>query len=459
MTTNPLAAEITATAKQTYSERHAARLVERYETWCSEHGYVAFPADEQMILRWLHTHYPKWSWGYAKTIPQYIRRENTRLGHPPLNTEQISRYLHSLRRDLGSSKVARTPAMTLSDLSELVKALRAPERPLFAQQMRVRGAIALAWLTGIPVHPLDSTTHNHPKTRNETILGVHRDAFTRNPETGALTGVTINGQHYELDHARAGNLLRYVDEALTAHRRKPHPFNLQLYPSAMRQYFTRATRNANPQWRDWDLEKIEWVLAAFDRDLINRYRNVALLLTGVTLARRFQDLRELRLHHFTIHPDGVTILQPRSKTDQAGRGVRKHIRHANPDRSCTHEKPCGDLCPVAAIRDYLTYLRLVTEVKGTHPFAASLYAGKRAPMTCEAWNYILTRAWNRAGLPSERIISSRSMRVTGATLAKHAGASIEQIQAITDHRDSRSIAIYVRKYDPTGSHISLNENT
>lgn len=456
-TTNPLAAEINAETKQTGAARDQAKLVKRYETWCAEHGFEAFPADEQMILRWLHTHYPSWSWGYAKNIPQYIRRENARRGHPPLKTKQISRYLQSLRRDLGSSKVAQTPAMTLTDLHEVVKALRIPRKPLSVTHTRVRGAVALAWLTGKPVHPQDSTTHINPGTETESIVSLHRDAFTRDSE-GSLTGVTINGQHYEFDRARGGNLLQYVDEALTAHRRKPYPFKVQQFPLAMHTYLTRATRDDDPQWRDWDLEKIEWVLAAFDADLINRYRNVAILLTGVTLARRFQDLRELRLHHFTIHPDGVTCLQPRSKTDQAGRGVRKHIRHANPDRSCTHEKPCADLCPVAAIRDYFTFLRLVTEVKGTHPFTASLYARKRAAMTCQAWNYTLSRAWNRAGLPSERKVSSRSMRVTGATLAKHAGASIEQIQGITDHRDSRSIAIYVRKYDPTGSHITLSEN-
>jgi len=49
------------------------------------------------------------------------------------------------------------------------------------------------------------------------------------------------------------------------------------------------------------------------------------------------------------------------------------------------------------------------------------------------------------------------MRVSGATLAKQAGATLEEIQRLTDHTDPRSVLIYVRGYDAQGLHIVLSD--
>lgn len=62
-----------------------------------------------------------------------------------------------------------------------------------------------------------------------------------------------------------------------------------------------------------------------------------------------------------------------------------------------------------------------------------------------------------AGLPDNKRIASRSMRATGATLAHHGGASIEDICSLTDHHSPEIAATYIRSRDPKNQHITLTE--
>ena len=60
---------------------------------------------------------------------------------------------------------------------------------------------------------------------------------------------------------------------------------------------------------------------------------------------RWSDAVALRMSHLKFDPDGVTILIPKSKTDQLGKGETVYIHYAN--------QPC---CPVLLLVDYIRKL-------------------------------------------------------------------------------------------------------
>lgn len=446
MTANPLASEIRAASTKDEYDRDRRVAAGRYSAWCDENDFPDFPLDEQVLLRWLYVHRQDWAWSHAKGQVTALNRYSKECGHPAQALPRVRRYLAALKRDAGVQKEDKVDAMTAEEFIALALTLQTPVKPLALPRVRLRGAAAVAWLTGLPLKASASS-------KAPSVDSLTRDAFLRDAN-GALEGIAMGSRNITVAPDRAGRLLTFIEEALDATPDGQRPFNIRNSPKRIREQFERATRGDSENWRDWELERMEWALDAFDPDLESRYRDASALLVGVCLARRFQDLRELRLQDVRFEDDGVVITQPFSKTDTTGRGVRKFLTHAVPGAQCAHGAPCAPLCPVQALRDYCAYQRIVRR-RTTGSIVETLYAGKRRPMTRAAWNYVLGKAWKRAGLPEGRRISSRSMRVTGASLAKKAGATIEQIQALTDHRDPRAVSIYLRNYDPEGMHIVL----
>jgi len=449
MTKSPFTRESRAASLERQHARDRARIAERYAEWCAQHGLTAYPATDRMIVRWIHSHYPAWSWGYAKSCVRSTKEANRKLGHPAPSGDLIPRYLQSLRRDLGTRKAPRTPAITAEDIVALTQILQQAPAPLTVQQWRIRGAVALAWITGIPLV-------GQSKSDKDVVSRLPRDSFVRDPDTGHVVAVRLSTRTITIDPRRAGGLSDVLAEALDSTPEGAPPFATDGLRPQAQNLLTTHSGEQNPDWRNWSATRLKYVLSAFHSDLPDRYRNVAAFLTGVALARRFQDLREMRIEDFRLTPNGVTVLQPFAKTDQQGRGTRKHIPHARSDRPCEPETPCAPLCPVAAITGYLTHLRIARHIT-TGPFVGAPYGKQVRPMTSKGWNHVLKGAWETAGLPAERRPSSRSMRVSGVTLAKQAGASLEEIQRLTDHTDPRSVLIYVRGYDSEGLHIVLSD--
>lgn len=447
MTSSALAAEIREASRnpQHAKDRQAQALA--YERWCADHALRAFPLEEQVLLRWLHSHYPDWSWSYAKTYAGRLDRVARERGYPHQDLPRMRRYLQALKRDLGAAKLAKVDGMTAQEFVALARTLMEPAAPLSGDRLRLRGAAATRWITGLPLVLPGRTV------QGTSVKALPSDAFRRDA-SGQVTAIEIDGREVRLDPERAGRLPAFIAQALDATPGRERPFDVREISRRVRQQFERAAHRDCADWHEWNLESIEWALDAFDPGLEWRYRDACALLVGVCLARRFQDIREIRLEDIWFLDDGADIRQPFSKTDQTGRGTRKHLPHAVPGKACSHGMPCAALCPVQALRDYCDYQRIVRQrTKGS--IVQSLYAGRHRPMTTKGWNHVLAYAWTRAGLPDDRRISSRSMRVTGATLAKRAGATIEQVQALTDHRDPRSVQVYLRKHDSEGTHIVL----
>jgi len=449
MTKSPFTREPRAASLEREHARDCARIAERYAEWCAQHGLTAYPATDRMIVRWIHSHYPAWSWGHAKSCVHAIKEANRKQRHPAPSGDLIPRYLQSLRRDLGTRKAPRTPAMTAEDIATMTQILQQAPAPLTDHQWRIRGAVALAWITGIPLV-------GQSKSEKDAVSRLPREAFVRDPDNGHVVAVRLSTRTITIDPERAGGLSDVLTQALDSIPEGAPPFAIYNLRRKAQDLLTNHSGEQNPDWRNWSATRLTYVISASHSDLSDRYRNTAAFLTGVALARRFQDLREMRIEDFRLTPDGVTVLQPFAKTDPQGQGARKHIPHARSDRDCEPETPCAPLCPVAAITAYLTHLRIARHIT-TGPFVGALRNGQIRPMTRKGWNHVLKGAWEKAGLPADRRPSSRSMRVSGVTLAKQAGASLEDIQRLTDHTDPRSVLIYVRGYDAQGLHIVLSD--
>ena len=78
---------------------------------------------------------------------------------------------------------------------------------------------------------------------------------------------------------------------------------------------------------------------------LQEWRTVVRMCLAFYAGCRWSDAVALRLSHLKFDPDGVTILIPKSKTDQFGKGETVYIHYAN--------QPC---CPVLLLVDYIRKL-------------------------------------------------------------------------------------------------------
>ncbi len=84
------------------------------------------------------------------------------------------------------------------------------------------------------------------------------------------------------------------------------------------------------------------VLAGLDRTTLAGQRDAALVLVGFAGGFRRSELAALLVSDLRFHTEGCTVTVRRSKTDQDGHGMKKHIPLVE-----------GELCPVAALRAWL----------------------------------------------------------------------------------------------------------
>ena len=90
-----------------------------------------------------------------------------------------------------------------------------------------------------------------------------------------------------------------------------------------------------------DLEGMRKLIAGIEDDLRGQ-RDKAMLLIGYAGAFRRSELVGVTVADLTFYEDRVSILLPRSKTDQEGAGKTKTIAVIG-----------GDLCPVTALRTWI----------------------------------------------------------------------------------------------------------
>ncbi len=171
-------------------------------------------------------------------------------------------------------------------------------------------------------------------------------------------------------------------------------------------------------------------------------RDKAMLLVGFAAALRRSELAAVRTEHVSYTPDGLRLLIPRSKSDQAGAGQVVGVAYG--DRTET--------CPVRALRSYVA------------AGGAALAAQNRAsPLSgpvfrkVDRWGRLGTtavtgravaevvKAYAAAAGLDPALYSGHSLRAGFATTAARAGKPDRAIQKQTRHKSAAMLAEYVRE--------------
>jgi len=181
-----------------------------------------------------------------------------------------------------------------------------------------------------------------------------------------------------------------------------------------------------------ELERI--VLYLSEQSDIKAIRDSALLQIAFFGGFRRSELVSLRCEDVKWESEGITLLLPRSKTDQAGEGIVKAIPYG--DSSC---------CPATALKRWLS-------ISGVYTGAIFRridqwkHVGEQA-LHANSVNKILTECAAAAGLDYVPEFSSHSLRRGMATSAYRAGASFRDIKRQGGWRFDGTVQGYIEDAD------------
>lgn len=161
-------------------------------------------------------------------------------------------------------------------------------------------------------------------------------------------------------------------------------------------------------------------------------RDRAILLVGWASAMRRSELAAMRVEDITFTDYGARILIPKSKTDQEGEGQYVQL-----------ERGEGELCPVAALRDWLSAAGIQS---GAVFRGVDLLTGRmnNEAITGRQIARIVKDAAERVG-ESAHEFAGHSMRAGFVTSALAAGAAELDIAEQTRHTSTKMLKVYSRQ--------------
>ncbi len=160
-------------------------------------------------------------------------------------------------------------------------------------------------------------------------------------------------------------------------------------------------------------------------------RDKALLLTGFAGSLRRSELAAIRIEDLTWHKRGVTILIPRSKTDQEGEGREVEIPYGLHDVSC----------PVMALENWLK----IASIKDGQLFRrVGLYGTVGPTLDKDSIGRIVKRLVRRAKLANPDSYGGHSLRAGFVTEASANGATDREIMKQTGHKSIAMVHRYAR---------------
>jgi site-specific recombinase XerD len=173
------------------------------------------------------------------------------------------------------------------------------------------------------------------------------------------------------------------------------------------------------------------MVATLPRTLLG-IRDRALLLLGFAGAYRRSELVSLDVEDLELKRDGYVVHLRRSKTDQAGEGLKKGIPYGAVEKTC----------PVRAVKRWLAAAELASgplfRRVDRHGCVHPGYLGDRAVAL------VVKRSALAAGLDPARY-AGHSLRAGLATSAGAAGVPERAIMAQTGHKSERMVRKYIRE--------------
>lgn len=159
-------------------------------------------------------------------------------------------------------------------------------------------------------------------------------------------------------------------------------------------------------------------------------RDRAFLLLAFCGMLRLDDLCALRREQVEFRDAGLVLHIGRSKTDQTGKGAKIPVRAGK-----------GDLCPVAAVRDWFAWLDPQGITSG--PIFRSVNRGggigKKGITERGAFEIFRSRG-KVAGIEG---LSGHSARVGAIKKASLVGASVAEIAAVSRHKTANVVLSYI----------------
>jgi integrase len=181
-----------------------------------------------------------------------------------------------------------------------------------------------------------------------------------------------------------------------------------------------------------DLDRI--AMSLIKAGTLRAARDNALLQVGFFGGFRRSELVAIRVEHIGWEKEGVTIMLPRSKTDQTGEGIVKALPFGS-----------GQRCPVTALRVWLERAALTEGFV----FRSISRWGQVQPagLHASSVNDILSAAADQAGLTYVPSLSSHSLRRGMATSARRAGAGFQEIKKQGGWRHDGTVHGYIEEAD------------
>lgn len=174
------------------------------------------------------------------------------------------------------------------------------------------------------------------------------------------------------------------------------------------------------------------IVGAIDTSTTQGKRDKALVLLGYAGAFRRSELVAIDVAH--IRTIGKLVVHvPRSKTDQEGRGEKKHIPQATD----------STICPVAAYRAYVDAAAIASGPVFRRLDRGGHITDKR--LSAQSVALIVKRHAEAAGL-DWRNLSGHSLRAGYVTESHGAGADGADIMAQTGHVREETLRQYIRDH-------------
>lgn len=182
------------------------------------------------------------------------------------------------------------------------------------------------------------------------------------------------------------------------------------------------------------------------RNNLSDIRNRALILIGFFAALRRSELVSLKWEDIHFEDEGVTILIPRSKTDQSGEG-----------QTCAIPYGKGELCPITAMQQW----QVVSEQSSGPVFRAinkhqQIQSRALTPLSV---NHILKKLAVEVELPHPATFSGHSLRRGFATAASKKGVPMVAIMRQGRWRHEGTVYGYIeegQRYTDNAVNILLN---
>jgi integrase len=260
------------------------------------------------------------------------------------------------------------------------------------------------------------------------------DSLPATPSTVALYLTSLAKPGEGEKPRKAATITRRLTSINAAHKEKgldsPATMNHRLVADTLhgiRRSLGVAQARKKPLTRD----RIVKLLGALEGP-IAAARDKALLLIGFAGSLRRSELAALKVEEITWHRKGITLLIPRSKTDQEGEGREVEILLGVHDQTC----------PVMALENWLK----VSGVKAGQVFRrVGQHGNVGAGLDKDSIGRIVKRLVRRAKLANPESYGGHSLRAGFVTEASANGATDRQIMKQTGHKSIAMVHRYARE--------------